>query len=101
MQTLLYADAVNRAGSFNPCAVGEALKDFEFDCLGNGPTLYRGDDHQCFKDVLVVKGKENPDSEFDLLEIVEVTPVEQVTYSPDHPQMGGAEATLGTCNPGA
>ena len=101
VQTLLYADAVNRAGSFNPCAVAEALEGFEFDGLGNGPTLYRAEDHQCFKDVLVVKGKENPDSEFDLLEIVEVTPVDQVMYAPDHPQMGGAEATLGECNPGA
>ncbi|MEM6387846.1 MAG: ABC transporter substrate-binding protein, partial [Pseudomonadota bacterium] len=100
-QTLLYADAVNRAGSFNPCAVGEALQDFEFDGLGNGPTLYRGADHQCFKDVLVVRGKENPTSEFDLLEIVEITPVDQVTYAPDHPQFGGAAATLGSCNPGA
>ena len=44
--------------------------------------LYRAEDHQCFKDVLVVKGKENPTSEFDLLEIVEVTPVDQVTYAP-------------------
>ncbi len=100
-QTLLYADAVNRAGSFNPCAVAEALEGFEFDGLGNGKTLYRAEDHQCFKDVLVVKGKENPTSEFDLLEIVEVTPVDQVMYAPDHPQMGGAEATLGECNPGA
>jgi hypothetical protein len=29
-----------------------------------------------------VKGKENPTSEFDLLEVVEVTPAEQVTYDP-------------------
>ncbi|MFN3144724.1 MAG: substrate-binding protein [Paracoccaceae bacterium] len=101
VQTLLYADAVNRAGSFNPCAVVEALEDFEFDGLGNGKTLYRGADHQCFKDVLVVKGKENPDGPYDLLEIVEVTPVEQVTYAPDHPNFGGAEASLGSCNPGA
>jgi len=49
--------------------------------------------------VLVVKGKENPSSEFDLLEIVEVTPVEQVTYAPDHPQFAGGQ--LGKCNPGA
>ncbi len=101
VQTLLYADAVTRAGSFAPCAVAEALEDFEFDGLGNGKTLYRGSDHQCFKDVLVVRGKENPESEFDLLEIVEVTPVDQVMYSPDHPQMGGAEASLGECNNGA
>ena len=95
-QTLLYADAVQRAGSFNPCAVQEALADFEFDGLGNGPTLYRGADHQCFKDVLVVKGKENPENEFDLLEIVEVTPAGQVTY--DASIFGG---DLGQCNPGA
>ncbi len=99
VQTLLYADAVTRAGSFNPCAVAEALEGFEFDGLGNGPTLYRAEDHQCFKDVLVVRGKENPTSDFDLLEIVEVTPAAQVTYAPDHPMFAGGQ--LGSCNPGA
>ncbi|MBK0329126.1 substrate-binding protein [Rhodobacteraceae bacterium F11138] len=99
VQTLLYADAVTRAKSFNPCAVAEALEGFEFDGLGNGPTLYRAADHQCFKDVLVVRGKENPTSEFDLLEIVEVTPAAQVTYPPDHPMFAGGQ--LGKCNPGA
>ena len=101
VQTLLYADAVNRAGSFNPCAVVDALEGFEFDGLGNGPTLYRADDHQCFKDVLVVQGKENPTSEFDVLEVVEVTPRAQVEYPANHPMFGGAEASLGSCNPGA
>jgi branched-chain amino acid transport system substrate-binding protein len=100
-QVLLYADAVARAGSFDPCAVAEALEGFEFDGLGNGPTLYRAEDHQCFKDVLVMKGKEAPANEFDLLEIVDVTPVSQVEYPADHPMFGGAEATLGECNPGA
>ena len=95
-QTLLYADAVQRAGSFNPCAVAEALEDFEFDGLGNGPTLYRGADHQCIKDVLVVKGKENPANNFDLLEIVDVTPREKLMYDPS---IFGGE--LGACNPGA
>jgi ABC-type branched-subunit amino acid transport system substrate-binding protein len=113
-QALLYADAVNRAGSFNPCAVVEALtagdsslegisseanKGFMFDGLGNGPTLYRAADHQCFKDVVVVRGKENPENEFDLVEIVEVTPVEQVWYEPDNAQFAGG--SLGECNPGA
>ena len=96
VQAMLYADAVERAGSFNPCAVAEALEGFEFDGMGNGKTLYRAEDHQCFKDVLVVKGKENPTSEFDLLEIVEVTPAAQVTY--DASIFGGE---LGSCNPGA
>ncbi|ATG46287.1 branched-chain amino acid ABC transporter substrate-binding protein [Celeribacter ethanolicus] len=98
VQTLLYADAVARAGSFNPCAVAEALEGFEFDGLGNGPTLYRAEDHQCFKDVLVVRGKENPTSEFDLLEVVEITPAAQVTYAPDHPMFAGG--ALGECNAG-
>ncbi len=98
VQTMLYADAVERAGSFQPCAVVEALEGYEFDGLGNGPTLYRAEDHQCFKDVLVVRGKENPDSEFDLLEVVEVTPAAQVTYPVDHPQFAGG--SLGSCNNG-
>ena len=113
-QTILYADAVQRAGSFNPCAVVEALeggdsslpgidspanKGFLFDGLGNGRTLYRSADHQCFKDVLVVRGKQNPQSEFDLLEVVEVTPAAQVWYEPDHPMFAGG--SLGECNPGA
>ncbi len=103
-QTMLYADAAERAGTFNPCGIAEALEGFEFDGLGNGKTLYRAEDHQCFKDVLVVKGKENPTSEFDVLEVVEVTPVDQVTYAPDHPQMrdaNGNAVAVGTCNPGA
>lgn len=99
-QALLYADAVNRTGTFNPCGVVDALEGFEFDGLGNGPTLYRADDHQCFKDVLVVRGKENPTSEFDILEVVEVTPVEQVIYPQDHPMFGGG-VDIGSCNPGA
>lgn len=97
-QTLLYADACERAGTFNPCGFSEALEGFEFDGLGNGKTLYRADDHQCFKDVLVVRGKENPTSEFDVLEVVEVTPAAQVTYAPDHPMFAGGQ--LGTCNAG-
>ncbi|SET33471.1 substrate-binding protein [Oceanicella actignis] len=99
VQALLYADACERAGTFNPCGVVEALEGFEFDGMGNGPTLYRADDHQCFKSVLVVKGKENPTSEFDRLEVVDQVPAEQVTYPPDHPMFAGGD--LGKCNPGA
>ncbi len=99
VQTLLYADAVSRAGSFAPCDVAAALEGFEFDGMGNGKTLYRAEDHQCFKDVLVVRGKENPTSEFDLLEVVEVTPAAQVTYPIDHPMFAGG--SLGQCNNGA
>ena len=92
----LYADAAQRAGTFQPCAVAAALEDFEFDGMGNGPTLYRGADHQCFKDVLVVKGKEKPESKFDVLEVVEVTPRAQVEYPAE--MLGGE---LGPYNNGA
>ncbi|MFK5979975.1 MAG: substrate-binding protein [Rhizobiaceae bacterium] len=99
VQSLLYADACERAGTFNPCGVGEALEGHKFDGMGNGPTEYRAADHQCFKDVLVVKGKENPTSDFDLLEVVEVTPRAQVEYAPDHEMFAGG--SLGKCNSGA
>ena len=66
--------------------------------MGNGPTLYRAADHQCFKDVLVVKGKETPENQYDLLEVVEIVPAAQVTYEPDNPMFAGGD--LGTCNPG-
>ena len=99
VQTLLYADACERAGTFDPCGVVDALEGFEFDGMGNGPTLYRADDHQCFKDVLVMKGTDNPTNEYDTLEIVEVTPRAQVEYAPDHPMFAGGD--LGQCNSGA
>ena len=94
-QTLLYADAVQRGGSFNPCSVVEALEGFEFDGMGNGRTLYRAEDHQCIKDVLVMRGKEKPANEFDLLELVEIIPAELVTFDPAI--FGGQ---LGLCNAG-
>ena len=82
VQTLLYADACERAGTFYPPEVIKALEDYEFDGLGNGPTLYRGSDHQCFKDVLVVQGKDAPANPFDLLQVVDVASKDAVTYDP-------------------
>ncbi|GKX35364.1 MAG: ABC transporter permease [Rhizobiaceae bacterium MnEN-MB40S] len=82
VQALLYADACERAGAFTPPQVIEALEGFEFDGMGNGPTLYRAADHQCFKEVLVVRGNQNPTSQFDLLDVVKIVPRDQVTYDP-------------------
>lgn len=82
VQTILYADACARAGTFYPPEVIKALEGFEFDGMGNGKTLYRAEDHQCFKDVLVVRGNENATSQFDLLEVVQEVPASQVTYDP-------------------
>ncbi len=80
VQTLLYADACERAGTFYPPEVIKALEGHTFDGMGNGPTEYRAEDHQCFKDVLVVRGNENPSSQFDLLEVVQEVPRAQVEY---------------------
>ncbi|AMM85027.1 substrate-binding protein [Martelella sp. AD-3] len=82
VQALLYADAVERAGTFFAPAVIKALEGFEFDGMGNGPTLYRAADHQCMKDVLVVRGNPDPQSEFDLLKVVKVVPRADVEYDP-------------------
>lgn len=87
-QAILYANAVEKAGTFYPPEVIKALEGFKFDGLGNGPTEYRAGDHQCFKDVLVVKGKEKPSGQYDLLEVVQVVPRAQVEY-PEN--MGGGE----------
>ena len=87
VQALLYANACEMAGTFNPEGVVKALEGFEFDGLGNGPTLYRADDHQCFKPVLVVQGKENPSDKFDLMRIVKQVPTEDVIY--DAAMFGG------------
>ncbi len=88
-QTLLYANACEMAGTFYPPEVIKQLEGFEFDGMGNGKTLYRAEDHQCFKDILVVKGKSPAEKtgEFDLLELVDTTPRETVTY--DHKIFGG------------
>src|SRR5690606_995941 len=83
VQALLYANACEMAGTFNPEGVVKALEDFEFDGLGNGPTLYRGADHQCFKPVLVVQGKENPKDKYDLLNVVKEVPTADVIYDPE------------------
>jgi len=82
VQTLLYANAVEMAGTFYPPKVIKALEGFKFDGMGNGPTEYRASDHQCFKKVLVVRGNEKPTSQFDLLEVVQEVPRSQVEYDP-------------------
>ncbi|HLT27856.1 MAG TPA: substrate-binding protein [Zeimonas sp.] len=87
-QQMLYANAVETAGTFHPPEVIKALEGFKFDGLGMGATEYRKGDHQCFKDVLVVKGKEKPSGKWDMLEIVQVVPRAQVEY-PEN--MGGGE----------
>ena len=88
VQALLYANACEMAGTFYPPEVIKALEGFKFDGAGNGPTEYRKGDHQCFKDVLVVRGKEKPSGKYDMLDIVKVVPRAQVEYPENQ---GGGE----------
>ncbi len=102
VQALLYGNAVETAGTFYPPDVIKALEGFEFDGMGNGKTLYRAEDHQCFKDVLVVRGKENPANQFDLVEVVKIVPRADVTYDPNIPAFNpDGKAELGPYIPGA
>jgi len=88
VQALLYANACEMAGTFYPPEVIKALEGFKFDGLGNGPTEYRAGDHQCLKDVLVMRGVQKPTNKFSLLEVVKVVPRAQVEYPAT---MGGGE----------
>lgn len=81
-QTLIWAAAVERAGSFYPVDVIKALEasgSQPFDST-LGKVWYRAEDHQEVRPVPVVLGKaraamENPDDFYDVLEVV---PGEQV-----------------------
>ena len=103
VQTILYSDAVEKAGSFYPPDVIKALEDIEVEGIGPGKAVYRGADHQCFHDILVVEGKPPSDrkDQYDLLKIVQHVPREQVTYAPDIDAFGGAKAELGPYEPKA
>ncbi len=85
VQTLLYANACETAGTFYPPEVIKTLEGFEFEGMGPGRALYRAEDHQCFKDILVVQGK-GPDQkqgEYDLLSIVSHVGRDDVIYPVD------------------
>jgi len=100
VQTLLYANAVEMAGTFYPPEVIKTLEGLNYDGMGNGPTEYRAADHQSFKDVLVVKGKENPSNQFDVLDIVKVAPRSTVEYDPNIPDFNpDGKAELGPYEP--
>ncbi|MHB9287657.1 substrate-binding protein [Halobacteriales archaeon Cl-PHB] len=55
-QTLQYAAAAERAGTFYPPEVIRALEDFDYDNIGMGSETMRGCDHQAQRAVPVVKG---------------------------------------------
>jgi ABC-type branched-subunit amino acid transport system substrate-binding protein len=83
-QTLQYAAAVERAGTFYPPEVIRQLEDYEYDNIGMGAEIMRACDHQAMRAVPVVKGlPEDEQEEGTFFEIVNVTERDEVAYGCD------------------
>ena len=52
-------------GTFNPTEVIATLEGHAFTGTSPGEAFYRAEDHQCFKDILVVRGKRPSEREND------------------------------------
>ena len=94
-QTLQFAAAAERAGTFYPPEVIKQMEDYTYNQSGLGEELMRACDHQAFRDVLVVQGKAPGDrgSDADLLDIVQRTPKDDLGYECDAGP--AAECSLG------
>jgi len=93
-QTLQYAAAVERAGTFYPPEVIRQLEGYEYSNIGMGPELMRACDHQAQRDVPVVRGlPEGEQQEGRYFEIINVTSRDELGYSCD--EGPAAECELG------
>jgi len=80
-QTLQYAAAVERAGTFYSPEVIKQLEGHEYGNLGMGDELMRKCDHQAQREVPVVKGLPKSEQESGkYFEIVEITPRDKLGY---------------------
>ena len=80
-QTLQYAAAVERAGTFYPPEVIRQLEDYEYDNLGMGPETMRACDHQAQRAVPVVRGlPEGEQQQGQFFEIINLTSRDQLGY---------------------
>ena len=94
-QTLQYAAAVERAGTFYPPEVIRQLEGYEYDNVGLGQEVMRKCDHQAQRAVPVVQGKqESEQGENDLLDLVDLVSSDQVGYDCDSGP--AAECELGS-----
>ena len=83
-QTLQYAAAAERAGTFYPPEVIRQLEGFEYDNIGMGAESMRGCDHQAQRDVPVVRGlPESEQAEGQYFEIINVTSRDELGYACD------------------
>nr|WP_313692770.1 substrate-binding protein [Halobaculum sp. XH14] len=83
-QTLQYAAAAERAGTFYPPEVIRAMEGYEYDNAGLGSETMRGCDHQGQRDVLVMRGlPPEEQTEDSLLELVSTTSRDNLGYGCD------------------
>ncbi len=93
-QTLQYAAAAERAGTFYPPEVIRQLEDYEYDNIGMGAETMRACDHQAIRDVPVVRGLPADQQEAGkYFEIVNVTSRDDLWYGCD--EGPAAECELG------
>nr|WP_245758328.1 substrate-binding protein [Halogeometricum limi] len=93
-QTLQYAAAVERAGTFYPPEVIKQLEGYEYDNIGMGQETMRACDHQAQRDVPVVQGL--PESEQEsgrYFNIINITSRDDLGYACD--EGPAAECELG------
>jgi ABC-type branched-subunit amino acid transport system substrate-binding protein len=83
-QTLQYAAAVERAGTFYPPEVIRQLEGYEYSNIGMGSETMRACDHQAQRDVPVVRGlPESEQSAGQYFEIINITSRDELGYACD------------------
>jgi branched-chain amino acid transport system substrate-binding protein len=85
MQFAMWADAVERAGTFYPPAVIKAYEAGQHIQSTVGEVWFRAADHQLVRPVIIVRGKKPADmrNPEDFYDIVEIVPGEQLMQAPD------------------
>lgn len=85
MQFALWADAVERAGTFYPPAVIKTYEEGKHTQSTVGEVWFRAADHQLVRPVVLVRGKKPADmkSPDDYWEVIEVVPGEGLMQVPD------------------
>jgi len=83
-QTLQYAAAAERAGTFYPPEVIRQLEGYEYSNIGMGAETMRACDHQAQRDVPVVRGlPESEQSAGQYFEIINITGRDELGYACD------------------
>ncbi len=83
-QTLQYAAAAERAGTFYPPEVIRQLEDYEYDNVGLGEETMRACDHQAQRSIPVARGlPESEQSDGNFIDVVQVTSRDDVGYGCD------------------